>query len=74
MKLKKNPKRYNCKYGTIVEEAYIDNEVGPHRIDGPAIIRHNIETGELLEEVYYIHGKEYKNEFEYWVTVASSTK
>ena len=49
---------------------YIDTRIGLHRIDGPAIVRYNRETKELLEECYYINGKEY-NEFKYWVMVAS---
>ena len=70
MKLKKNPKPQYCKYGNIIETVYIDNHVGLHRIDGPAIVRYNKETKELLEECYYINGKEY-DEFKYWVIIAS---
>ena len=70
MKLKKNPKPQYCKYGNITETVYIDTRIGLHRSDGPAIIRYNRETKELLEECYYINGKEY-NEFKYWVIIAS---
>lgn len=70
MKLRKNGKFEKLNYGNLHEEIYIDYKVGLHRIDGPAIVRYNKETKELLEERFYINGKEY-DEFQYWVIIAS---
>lgn len=69
MILRKNTKKQHYEYGTIIEDIYVNKEDLPHRLDGPAIVRYNKETGKLIEEQYCINGKEY-DEFEYWILAA----